>query len=154
MTRIRLRLEGPQALAEISGLLTAGMTGIPVDIEWDSSWEGLKKTLVCTGGAGTGVVLDVGEQALVAPQALRWSPNGKNELFLGVEGRDATGELVLPSTMAYCGQILPGANPEKASALEPDNPIWAQILAKLEDLPVTDTGQGGVGITSIDITEV
>lgn len=106
MTSIRLKLTGATAKAEVTGTLTSGMVGIPVTIEYDKEWEGLQKNLICQSDAGTWTVLEIGEQAAVAPEALQYTKYGKNELFLGVEGRNVEGDLVLPSTMAYCGQIL------------------------------------------------
>lgn len=134
MTKIQLTLTGAQARAEVDGLLTAGMVGVPVTIDWDESWDGLVKTLVCRSDGCVRTVLNVGNQTTVAPEVFRterWAPNA---LYLGVEGRDTEGKLVIPSTFAYCGQILPGAVAEGALSQEPENPAWAQILGLIGDM--------------------
>lgn len=137
MTSIRLILTGANARAELSGTLTAGMVGVPVTIECNEEWEGLTKNLVCQSDIGVRTVLEIGEKTLVVPEVLQCTPYGKNELFLGVEGRNADGDLVLPSTMAFCGPIRRSAevgNDEKAcvSALKveyinaPEKVTWHQ----------------------------
>ena len=47
LTSIKLIVHGAKARAEVQGVLTAGMVGIPVTIEFDKSWNGLSKNLVC-----------------------------------------------------------------------------------------------------------
>lgn len=139
MTSIQLELTGASARARVDGLLTAGMVGVPVTISCDSQWDGLTKTLVCRSGVGKSVVLGVGEEASVAPEVLRWRADADNVLFLGVEGRSADGKLVMPSTMAYCGKILPGAEPQGERLGAREKPIWAQILRRIGDLTQLQT---------------
>ena len=43
MTNIKLTVNGAKATAEVDGILTSGSVGIPVTIEYDSSWNGLTK---------------------------------------------------------------------------------------------------------------
>lgn len=129
MTSIRLSLTGPTARAEVEGVLTAGMVGVPVHIVCDSAWDGLHKSLVCQGGVSGRTILNVGDEAVVAPEALLWGKWSRNELFLGLEGRRADGTLVIPSTMAYCGQILPGSGqPEELFQGQADH-IHQQITS-------------------------
>lgn len=141
VTSIQLTLTGAQARAEVDGILTAGMVGVPVTITWDESWEGLMKTLVCRSDGCTRTILNVGNQTTVAPEVFRtekWAPNA---LYLGVEGRNAEGKLVIPTTFAYCGQILPGAVAEGAPSQGPENPVWAQILGIIGDMGDLATAQ-------------
>lgn len=141
MTSIQLTLTGAQARAEVEGVLTAGMVGVPVTITWDESWDGLVKTLVCRSNGCVRTILNVGSQATVAPEVFRterWAPNA---LYLGVEGRDGEGKLVIPSTFAYCGQILPGAVAEGAVSQEPENPAWARILGLIGDMGALTTSR-------------
>lgn len=105
MTSIRLILTGANARAEVSGVLTSGMVGVPVTIECDDEWEGLEKNLVCRSAVGVQMVLRVENKTIVAPEVLQCTQYGENVLFLGLEGRNADGDLVLPSTTAYCGPI-------------------------------------------------
>ena len=141
MTKIQLTLTGAQARAEVEGILTAGMVGVPVTITWDESWNGLVKTLVCRSDGCVRTILNVGSRATVAPEVFRtdrWAPNA---LYLGVEGRDGEGKLVIPSTFAYCGQILPGAVAEGVVSQEPENPAWARILGLIGDMGALTTSR-------------
>lgn len=134
MTSIRLILTGAVAKAEVTGVITAGMVGIPVVIEYDKQWEGLTKSLVCRSDAGVRTVLDIGTQTTVVPEVLQWMKNASNELFLGVEGRDLDGIIVFPSTMAYCGRIAPGADPGMDNAVKNAEPVWSRVLKTIKEL--------------------
>lgn len=134
MTTIQLTLNGAQAVAQVDGLLTSGMVGIPVTIEYDQSWEGLTKTLVCKNGNQVRRIHNVGTSATVALGVLDTAQWVRSVLYLGVEGRDGTGKLVLPSTYAYCGVIQPGAEGDCPESVEPENPAWARILGQIGDL--------------------
>lgn len=134
MTSIKLTVTGGVAQAELSGILTAGMRGVRVQLQCDGDWDGLTRTLVCRNGVGTEVVLYAQEPLILPPAALQWSPDGRNALFLGLEGRSADGTLVLPSTMAYCGKILPGADPAACKSVGQEVPAWRQVLEKISGL--------------------
>lgn len=110
MTSIQLTLTGAQAQAKVTGVLTAGMVGVQVYVDCDSAWDGLTKTLVCRCNGARGIVEQVERRTLLASGVLQWNALGRNELFLGVEGRNAEGDLVIPSTMAFCGKVYPGAD--------------------------------------------
>lgn len=141
MTKIQLTLTGAQARAEVEGILTAGMVGVPVTITWDESWNGLVKTLVCRSDGCVRTILNVGSQATVAPEVFRTERWATNALYLGVEGRDGEGKLVIPSTFAYCGQILPGAVADGAVSQDPENPAWARILGLIGDMGALTTSR-------------
>lgn len=133
MTVIHLTLCGAQAHATVDGLITAGMAGIPVEITWDSDWDELSKTLICKSSFGMQAVPFVGHTVVVPAGILQLTPYSRNELFIGVEGQGINKALVLPSTLAYCGKILPGAvSPKETvcaatpSANQPQNLQWHQ----------------------------
>lgn len=113
MTSIQLTLSGALAKATVSGILTAGMGGIPVTIDWDTQWENLAKVLVCRCGNSSVFIENITASTTIPMGVLQWDALSDNSLFLGVEGRNEEGDLVLPSTMAYCGKILPGAYRDK-----------------------------------------
>lgn len=142
MTTIKLTLNGACAVAEVSGVITAGMVGIPVTLCFDSAWEGLHKTLVCKSRAGTRVVLEVGERAEVPPDILTNDARARNFLFLGVEGRNADGTLVIPSTLAPCGEIFAGATQtESDPTVLPESPEWVNVVEKIGDLASLNTAE-------------
>ena len=47
LTSITLTVNGAEIRASMAGTLTSGMVGIPIIIEYDDTWEGLTKNLVC-----------------------------------------------------------------------------------------------------------
>lgn len=142
MTTIKLTLSGACAVAQVSGVITAGMVGIPVTLCFDSAWEGLHKTLVCKSRAGTRVVLEVGERAEVPPDILTNEGRARNFLFLGVEGRNADGTLVIPSTLAPCGEIFVGATQTQSDPIVlPESPEWVNVVEKIGDLASLNTAE-------------
>lgn len=139
MTSIQLTLTGAHAVARVEGLITAGMVGLPVTITCDESWDGLVKTLVCKSDTQQRCVYNVGTEATVAPEVLVTNQWLRSTLYLGLEGRDEAGNLVIPSTYAYCGVIQPGAQGGCPQSQEPENPVWAQILGQMGDLSSLQT---------------
>lgn len=141
MTSIKLIVTGAKARAEVNGVLTTGMVGIPVTISYDSTWDGLTKTLLCKSRAGTYAILNAENSATVAPEALIDNEKKSyfDKLLLGVEGRNSDGTLVIPTIWAECGRIMPGANSDADESANPKNPMWAQILAMIGDLDDLNT---------------
>lgn len=134
MTSIDFAVEGAVASATLDGVLTAGAVGIPVNLSWDSDWDDLVKTLVCQSGTGKHLVLQVEDTAVVPPAALRLDKFGRNTLFLGLEGRNPEGTLVLTSTLARVGEILPGAIAEGDPAVIPGSPAWMHVVGEVQAL--------------------
>ena len=134
LTSIFLKVKGAQIEASVAGTLTSGMVGIPVTIEYDEAWEGLTKNLVCRCSRSGfdneeyRSILNVGNTAVVAHEVMQ---AGKH-LWLGVEGYNADGTLVIPTTWAMCGVIKNGANTGEDLSAEPTLPIWGQLQALLD----------------------
>lgn len=129
MTSIKLYVTGAEIHAEVSGLLTAGMVGLPVEIVWDDEWKKLNKTLLCKTGSLVRTVLNVEDTAFVAHEVM---VSGQ-KLELGIEGRNADGTLVLPTIWADCGFVVNGANADADPSTEPTLPVWAQLRALVGD---------------------
>ena len=131
-----LKLTGAKAQATVDGILTAGMVGIPVTIEYDDTWDGLTKNLVCRcskWGPDRGItrtVPDIENVATVAREVML----GDYYLYLGVEGYSADGKLVIPSTWADCGKIQHSANAGDDPSTNPYLPIWAQMQTEIRQL--------------------
>lgn len=136
LTSIFLKVRGAEIEASVTGTLTSGMVGIPVTIEYDEVWEGLTKNLVCrcsgpdADSTEQRAILDVGNTAVVAHEVMQ---AGKH-LWLGVEGYNADGTLVIPTTWAMCGVIKNGANTGEDLSADPTLPIWGQLQALIEQL--------------------
>lgn len=135
MTSIKLIVSGASARAEVDGLLTSGMVGIPVTIVCDGAWDGLTKSMVCRAGRIVKTILGVGDTATVAHECM--APN--QTLFIGIEGRNADGTLVIPTVWARCGLIFSGATTDADPSADPTLPVWAQIEGKVGNLDDLNT---------------
>lgn len=135
MTSIKLIVSGASARAEVDGLLTSGMVGIPVTIACDGAWDGLTKSMVCRAGHIVKTILNVGNTATVAHECM--VPN--QTLFIGIEGRNADGTLVIPTVWARCGLICSGANADADPSTDPTLPVWAQIQRAVGNLDNLNT---------------
>ena len=130
MTSIHLSVRGACAEATVSGPLSDGMVGIPVTISWDEAWKDLDKILVCKGGGHTISLVGIGHQATVAHEVM----HPGSTLFLGIEGRNTDGSVVIPTVWASCGVIQEGAHSTDEQSLPATHPIWAQIQMQIGDL--------------------
>lgn len=135
MTTIKLILTGARVRAEVAGDLTSGMVGLPVTLEYDDAWNGLTKKLVCRSSdrydppekGAIRIVHDIGDTAVVAWEVML--PD--RYLYLGVEGYNADGTLVMPTTWVECGRIYPGANGNAASPEEAPR-VWARLESDID----------------------
>lgn len=144
MTNIKLIVRGARVRVEVDGILTSGAVGIPVTIQYDSAWDGLTKNLVCTSGEwGPAVkprtIANIDTAATVAHEVMI----AGNHLYLGVEGRNADGTIVIPTAWADCGEIYPGAGVSRDPSAKPTLPIWAQLEQQINDLKKNETQSGG-----------
>lgn len=135
MTSIKLTVTGAQIWASVTGVLTSGMVGIPITIEYDEAWDGLTKNLMCRcspWGSDDGEIrtrLNVGEASTVAHEVMQQGMY----LYLGVEGFRADGTLVIPTTWARCGKIEYGANTCDDPSIDPELTIWNQLQTEMEE---------------------
>ena len=151
MTTIKLTVSGAKATAIVDGVLTSGSVGIPVTIEYDSIWDGLAKNLMCATGkwhpAGAPkAIINIDGSAAVAPEALI----ADNHLYLGVEGRNADGTLVICSTWADCGTVFAGADTNADPSVQPTAPVWAQLRAEIEQLKIPTVSDAQIE-TALDL---
>lgn len=136
MTSIKLMVTGAKAWALVTGPLTSGMVGIPITIQYDETWDGLTKNLMCRcspWGSNNGeirTILNVGETATVAHEVMQ----SDMYLYLGIEGFSDDGKLVMPTTWARCGKIEYGANTCEDLSTEPELPIWNQLQTEVEEI--------------------
>lgn len=146
MTSITLIVTGASIRSEVNGVLTSGMVGIPVTIQYDEAWNGLTKNLVCRCGkwgparGDTRTILNVGNAASVAHEVMQ----AEHTLFLGIEGYDADGTLVMPTMWANCGFIHPGANADADPSGSPDLSLWAQLQAQIAQLQQGSVSQAQI----------
>lgn len=136
LTSITLTVTGAKAQATVSGPLTSGMVGIPVTIEYDDSWNGLTKNLVCRSCKWTSdrgeirTILNIDKTSTVAHEVMK----AEMDLHLGVEGYTPDGKLVMPTIWAECGKIQSGANTDADSSASPKLSIWGQLQTEINQL--------------------
>lgn len=118
-------------------VLTTGMVGKQVKLDFTSNWDHLIKTVVFSDGT---VVRDAvcTDGLAVIPAEVLTTP--LRQFTLGVYGVSEDGELVIPTIRAQGPRILPGVDPSGDEGTDPSLPIWAQIRALIGDLEDLDTG--------------
>ena len=147
LTSIKLTVNGAQAWATVTGPLTSGMVGLPVTIEYDEAWVGLTKNLVCrcsrNGSSGEEYrsILNVENTTNVAHEVMKTGMF----LYLGVEGYNADGTLVIPTVWAMCGAIEKGANTGDDLSSDPTLPIWGQLQEQIAQIK-----QNGINLEQMD----
>lgn len=117
-------------------VLTTGMVGKQVKLEFTSDWDDLIKTVVFSDGE---VIRDAvcADGLAVIPAEVLTVP--LRQFTLGVYGVSEDGELVIPTIRALGPKILPGVDPSGDEGTDPSLPIWAQIRALIGDLEDLDT---------------
>ena len=111
--------------------LTSGMVGKQVQLQFDSSWDRLSKTVVFRAADVNRVVINPASDLVVIPEAVLARPFGK--LFVGVYGTDEAGTVVIPTIMAEGPMIRYGADPiEDETAKE--LPVWENLQNQIGDL--------------------
>ena len=140
MTSIKAQVTGADMTVELTGLLTGGMVGVPVEFSFDAVWDGLIKTAVFRAGTVSKDVVDVKAEAVIP-----WEVMLQEEYMLqiGVYGCNADGSIVIPTVWADTGLILPGADPSGDPGADPSLPVWQQILLQLLQKPGQTTTDGG-----------
>lgn len=127
MTKIYLSCQGASARVKVTGTLTAGAVGIPVEVELDESFTGLAVYLTAScGGVKKAMVLSQGgssvpHECLIAGQSL----------MIGIDGVTADGTLRIPTIWANCGMVYPSA--AELSPSPPTPELAAQVLIKAEN---------------------
>lgn len=152
MTTINLTVSGAHAEALLDGPLTSGMVGLPVFISYDRHWDGLTKTLVCRNSMGhtsfdtAYIQANIGSESIVPPEVMM----ANRTLYLGVEGRNAEGTLVIPTIWADCGMIQPGAEGNGELSQEPTPEVWVQLASQIGPLDELNTASKGNLVSAIN----
>ena len=134
---LTFRFSGTEGVMTESEVLTSGMVGKTVALEFSADWNSLTKTLVFSNGDTTASRLVEGPVAEI-PAVVLQKPLRK--LTVGVYGVSSDGKLVIPTLRAEGPDIRPGVEPVWHPDPDPELPVWSQILAQignLEDLNTT-----------------
>ena len=116
MTNILVKTNGASITATADGKITSGMIGVPVSIEFDNSWDGLTKTAFFRFGDFVRKVSGISTTTTVPFEVLRF--HGK-PLEIGIEGRDADGNIVMPTVWASVATVYQGASGDVPAAPNP-----------------------------------
>ena len=139
----RIRISGTDVKVTEKKLVTSGMVGAAVCIEFDEIWAGLSKTAVFETGAVVKDVLITGEQVTVPHECL--SKAGCT-LRVGIYGTDMENNVVIPTVYGEIGWVNRGADPSGDESTDPKLPIWAQLQAEVEALK-QNSPSGGLSVT-------
>lgn len=163
MIKITVNVSGTSIAACANDKLTSGMVGVPVTIEYDESWSGLYKTASFRSGNLVRSRAGVGTSTTVPWEVMRHS--GK-PLEVGIEGRDADGNIVIPTIWAVAGSIFEGAVSSTPAAPNPEVGEMPQTGAVIDDSQISENttwssqkiseeiGNGGGGGAIPDLDEI
>ena len=132
MTNICINIQNGKAVAELTGVLTTGMVGVPVQFRFGPEWDGLSVVAVFRGSTVTLDRAMPGIRDTTVPHEVLAQVGSM--LYVGAEGRNAEGTLIIPSTMAPVGIIQEGADPSGDESIDPSQPIWAEVMAMVQAL--------------------
>lgn len=131
MTPIHIKVSEAVASADCPVVLTSGMVGLPVSFTLEG-FDGLEVTAVFRGSGVTISVPLHGATETVVPWEVMEYPRTK--LSIGVEGRLPDGTLVIPTTWADVGCILPGANASDDLEKPPTPTAYDRIMSVIGNM--------------------
>jgi hypothetical protein len=117
MKNIVVKVNGSSATASFDGKLTSGMVGLLVSVDYDPSWDSLIKTASFRVGNFVRSRENIGSVTTVPWEVMRHY--GK-PLEVGVEGRDADGNIIIPTVWASVGMVYEGAVSNVPGSPNPD----------------------------------
>ena len=120
--------------------IPAGLIGGQVKIEYtDPVWDDMSKTAVFRGSV-TRDVLNIGDFVTIPSEVLT---DAGADLWFGIYGVDASGELAIPLIEAHLGKVAKATDPSGDPSTDPSLPVWAQLQEQINDLRENGTGGGG-----------
>lgn len=128
-------------------VLTSGMVGRELRLEFSPDWDGLSKTVVFSNGTITLDVVCTGETVVIPAKILE---KPLKRVTVGVYGVSGGGKLVIPTVRAEGPEILPGVDPSGDPAADPALPIWAQIQGLIGDTADLETEDASCLVAAIN----
>ena len=111
-------------------LLTAGMEGKNVRLEFSSEWDGLRKAVVFSAGCKTCTIVDAEETEMIPAQMLSES---MQRLYVGAYGLSEEGMVIIPTIYATGPFIQIGTDPSgENSGYIPEDPFWLEMEEAVE----------------------
>ena len=129
MEAIKILVRGANVETVKAPAITTGMIGFPVELSFDSTWDGLSKSALFRAGGICRMQAAVEDAATVPTEVLQMTGH---MLQIGVFGVSADGGVVVPTIWADVDYIQEGTDDDAEMAAEPELPVWAQVLAKLD----------------------
>lgn len=159
-----ISVNGTSVVAKTEDKITSGTVGLPVQIKYDESRAGLTKTAFFRVGNQVRKRNDIGTSTTVPWEILR--THGKT-LEIGIEGRDADGNIVLPTAWCVVGRVCEGADGDIPAAPNPDKEEYPAVGgAVIDDIQISSSttwsskkisdeiAEGGGGGQTPDIDEI
>ena len=110
-------------------LLTAGMEGKQVRLEFSPEWEGLRRAVVFAAGSKSCTLVDPQETEVIPAQILSES---LRRLYVGAYGLSEEGVVVIPAIYATGPFIHIGTDTSgDGSAYVPEDPFWLEMEENL-----------------------
>ena len=125
----KIKVSGATASAEKESKITAGMVGVTVRMQYADIWDGLHKTVVFRAGTVTKDVITDDEVVKVPKEVVAAKDV---QLYVGVYGVDAEGNLVIPTIWAGLGTVRDGADPSGDAETDASLPAWVKIMTDAE----------------------
>lgn len=133
MTNIVVKIRDGVATAELTGILTNGMVGVPVFFDLGPEWEDLTVIAVIRGNDLTFDRPLLGTRQTTVPFEVLEKVG--EHIYIGAEGCSASGDLVIQSNMAKVEEpVRQGADPSGDIAMDPTQPFWAELMEEVENL--------------------
>ena len=130
-TSLNVIVRGTKVTAELTGVLTSGMVGVPVEFQFDEDWGDLRKLGVFKGsGQKKYLDLNLGDELTIPWEVLT---EERTMVKVGVEWRKSDGTVVIPALWAEVGVVLPGAQAGNDPAMEPTPTVYDQIMQAIDD---------------------
>ena len=120
---IKLNVSAANIAVEEKETLTEGRVGLLCQFRFTGEWTGLAKTAVFDGADSRDVIL---KNDTVAVPAECLAAEGYS-LSVGVYGKNAAGDIVIPTVYATVGKIQRSAYPSGKETAEPTPDVVAQI---------------------------
>ena len=121
---------------KVPELLTAGMVGKQLLLEFSPEWDNLTKTVIFSNGKVTVDVLFT-ENPVTIPARVLETP--MKNLWVGLYGMGDEGRVAIPTLEVKGPMILAGVEPSGDSATDPDLSVWSQVLLQMGDLSLLKT---------------
>ena len=141
----KVTVSGVLSSAVYRNPVTAGMVGAEVEFDFDSTWDGLNRTIVFRS-SDTNMVVDndgITKDVITNDKIVTIPPEvmikAHNRLSVGVYGVNADGSLVIPTLWVGIGILRDGADPSGDPTTDPSLPVWAKLRAMIGDLDELDT---------------